>query len=423
MRRTQDGKIFIPMSIDQNSTVKSSYFMSPMKMAVAMIMLIPGILLGFYAYTETGNNWSAMLITVLIYLFLYSFLIRFFVLEEIKLKKMLKTLESNKISKSDYFWGIEEIDDTGVIHYRYNNGLKKAVVVKVSRGSLIGKPEDFFDRHYEYTLKFVRSLLRNNFSYMKYSKLEPNTMPEGIKEDIKLMALMKDEAQKTVVRMNLDAVSKFTKNNKSVIVDYYVIYNKDIRLMKTFKTIVRDILENSFQGEVYFRDSKMLDTNEITEFISDVLNIRTVSKKGYYDSDSINFDDFGEVFRLFDSQGNEVDFDFDNEILSRNKSDVIEGKQGRSLESIEDEMKRKGLIFDDDEIGKSIFDLDEDDLESTKLNLSKDDIIENEDEYEIIYEDEDGNEVDETGKILKYKDKEKDKSTDEIGAEDDLFNL
>lgn len=251
MRRDNDGKVFIPMSIDQNSTTKTGYFMSPMKMAVAMVFVIPGILLGFYSYKETGNNWYAMLVVMGIYLFFYSFLIRFFVLEEIKLKRMLKTLEANKISKSDYFWGIEEIDDSGVIHYRYNNGLKKAVVVKVNRGSLVGKPDDFFDTHYDYTLKFVRSLLRNNFSYTKYSKLEPNVMPEGIKDYINLMGHIKDEAQRTTVKMNLDTVSKFTKEKKSVIVDYYVIYNSDIRLMKTFKTIVRDVLENSFQGEVY----------------------------------------------------------------------------------------------------------------------------------------------------------------------------
>lgn len=390
MSANKNGKVFIPMSIDQNSTRRSSYFMSPLKMSVAMLALIPGVILSFYAYSGSGNNYSAMVLSFLLYLFFYSFLIRYYVLEERRLKRMLKTLEANKISKSDYFWGIEEIDDKGVIHYRYNNGLQKAIVVKISRGSLIGKPDDFFETHSQITLKFIRNLLRNNFRIMKYSKLEPNEMPLGIRYSLNRMRKIKDEAQRNVVKMNIDTVSKFTKEKKYVIVDYYVIYNRDIRLMKTFRKIVDDLIESTFKNEVYFRGSKILNSDEVVEFIANVLTIRSVPRKGYYDSDNINFSEFGKIHRLFDIEGNEVAIDLEKELFGRERNDYIKGKTGRSLESIEEEMRRKGMIDEDDDL-----DIDLDELDN-KVNLNKKEMV----KEIIIYEDEEGNLVDEEGNYV-----------------------
>lgn len=421
-RNSNNGKVFVPMSIDQSTTYKTSYFMSPLKMSIAILFLIPGVVLGFYAYSSS-NAWQVAVVSVLFYIFIYSFIIRFVVLEENKLKRMLKNLEENKVSTNEYFWGIEEIDDEGIIHYRYNNGLKKAVVVKVNRGSLIGVDTDFNRRYTEVMLDFLRSLLRSKFSYMKYSRLEKSDMPPGIRDYIRRMSSVKDDAQRAVMKFNIDVMTKFTKENKNVITDYYVIYNKDIRLMKSFKSLVRDILVRCFDNEVYFRGSKILNGDEVVEFMSEVLNVKNINRVGYYDSSEIKFSEYGNVFRVFDDAGTEVPIELVKEFKRNKLDEPLGSKFGLSVDGLEKKLSREEELKEKERARKlargetvddidniSIFDL-EDSVENAEENLSIDKVYEkrlaeklekeklNEPIELILYEDDNGNLVDDEGNI------------------------
>jgi hypothetical protein len=372
-------KVFIPMSIDQNSTEQSGYFSSPMKTLIAIGSFIPGVIFVFFAYSSSGDSYAIMGLSAVMFLFVYSYILRFLVFEERKLKKMMKSLDENKISNSEYFWGIHEIDLDGVIHYKYNTGLKKAVIVKVSRGSTVGVSSDFHSRFKECNLKFSRSLLSQGFSYTKYTKLEKKQVPEGLLDYSKRLEMIEDEAQRAVMKLNIDTISTFTKDFKSVVSDYYVVYNTDMRLMNTFRSVVRDTMVSSYGNEVYFRGTNILNDDETADFLSEILNIKSVNKKGYYNLEEYTFEDFGEVYRVFDSEGRELYMDLEKEVAEKSKSRIREDRRkGKSL----DELEREILEERDNEKEEVIY-LDED----TDLSDY------NDDEYDIVYVDEDGNEI------------------------------
>lgn len=341
--REDRNKIFIPMSIDQNSTTRDGYFSSPLKVAVAIIGIMPGIPWTFYSLKLSNNSMMVMTIAILLYLFLYSYLIRFFVFEERRLKRMLKTLERNKISKADYFWGIDEIDSKGVIKYKYSLGLRRAVVVKVTRGSAVGVPVTFEEDFMESNLKFTRSLLSQGFGYMKYTKMERKQLPDGLVDYLNRMERMEAGAAKSVVKMNLSTISDFTKDYKSVIVDYYVVSNTNLRLLSSFRSVVLDALRSAYGNDIYFRGTRLLDDDEVIDFIEDVTNVRGLSKKGYYEIEDRSFEEYGEVFRVFDDAGNEIYLDMleEYEKASVDVIDVHPGR-GKSLFVEDEEESSKG---------------------------------------------------------------------------------
>lgn len=382
-------KVFVPMSIEQNSSTKRSYFLSPTKAALGMGLLVPIVPVSFYAYSSSNGNWIVFGVAVLIYIFIYTLLLRFVVLEERRLKKMVRTLDANKISPTSYFWGIDEIADDGIIHYRYNFGLQKAVIVKICRGSIIGRDETFAENYADANLRFIRGLLKNNFSYMKYSQLENSKMPDGLVDYIKRLEAIDDVAQRAVLRMNIETISEFTKGHKRVINDYYVIYNKDVRIMKSFKTVVRDLIVASYSHIPYFDDSHILDSDEVVEFISNNLNVKTVQKRGYIDNtEKEPFEKYGRVIRLLDSEGKDGLVDFGIEVKESTDFEVIKGPRGKSLDDLDKEARRRGKITDPN--ASDLF--DEDDFFKNEPLLKETE--ETEELEEIIYVDEDGNIID-----------------------------
>lgn len=432
--RDSRNKIFIPMSIDQNSTTREGYFASPLKMAVAIVGIIPGIPWSLYALKVSNDSVQVLIIAILVYAFLYSYLIRYFVFEERRLKRMMKTLDRNKVSRADYFWGIDEIDPKGVIKYKYSTGLRRAVVVKVTRGSAVGVPDSFEDNFKELNLKFTRNLLSQGFSFMKYTKMETKQLPEGLSDCFRRMEKIKDKGQKSIMKLNLETISGFTKDYKSVVVDYYVVSNSNLRLLSSFRSLVEDAVRTTYGNDTYFRGTSLLNEGEVVEFIEDVSYIKGVTSEGYYEVEDRKFEEYGKVFRVFDESDTEVYLDLDEAI---NEPLVVANRgRGKTLDEIEQEYLKSVEVSDtvenDDSEGYDFGEKedvavridftkysdaisDDDDLFAlaenvsdvrTNASLSDDTDLfslapdEEEEEYLTLYEDEDGNLRDEDGNIV-----------------------
>lgn len=397
-------KIFIPMSIDQNSTTRAGYFFSPFKSFIMIGGFIPGIPWVMYAYSSSGDNIWGLVIGLVTFLITHFYLVRFVVFEERRLKRMMRTLDENKRSGVDHFWGIDEIEDDGVIRYKYSLGLRKAVIVKVVRGSTVGVANDFKDRYKYSNLTFTRDLLRQRFGYMKYTKLERVDLPEGIRDYNARVAKIEDENVKRVLMLNLKTIANFTKEYKSVVVDYYVVSASDPKLLSSFKPLVHDIMTKAYGGEVYFRGTKILDKSEVVQFLNDTLYVKGVRAEGYQAIENYSFGDFGSVFRAFDQAGREVLFDLENssktskpvvlnakrnettldellkQIEDEKSNQVTEGSEDTMvLDDVDDEVEYV-VVGDDEDLSKymsdeyEIVEVDEDDVEST-IDESKIDIF------------------------------------------------
>ena len=368
-------KIFIPMSIDQNSTTRAGYFFSPFKSFIMVGGFIPGVPWVMYAYSSSGDNIWGLLIGLVTFLIAHFYLIRFVVFEERRLKKMMRTLDENKRSGVDHFWGIDEIEDDGVIRYKYSLGLRKAVIVKVVRGSTVGVASDFKERYKYSNLTFTRDLLRQRFGYMKYTKLERVDLPEGLKDYNARVAKIEDENVKRVLLLNLKTIANFTKEYKSVVVDYYVVSASDPKLLSSFKPLVRDIMTKAFGGEVYFRGTHILDKNEVVQFLNDTLYVKGVRADGYQAVENYEFSDFGSVFRAFDHSGREVLFDLE-ESFSKSSSPVV---KSRSKEPTLDDLLK---AIEEEEANDSV--------EEVSVDQSDGMVGENSEEsFEYVYVDDD----------------------------------
>lgn len=383
-------KIFIPMSIDQNSTTRAGYFFSPFKSFIMIGGFIPGVPWVMYAYSSSGDNIWGLVIGLVTFLIAHFYLVRFVVFEERRLKKMMRTLDENKRSGVDHFWGIDEIEDDGVIRYKYSLGLRKAVIVKVVRGSTVGVADDFKDRYKYSNLTFTRDLLRQRFGYMKYTKLERVDLPEGLRDYNARVAKIEDENVKRVLMLNLKTIANFTKEYKSVVVDYYVVSASDPKLLSSFKPLVHDIMTKAFGGEVYFRGTRILDKSEVVQFLNDTLYVKGVRADGYQAVENYSFGDFGSVFRAFDQVGREVMFDIENS-SKPSKPVVLNGKRNETtlddlLKQIEEE-KENQVIEDSDDI--IVMGDDDDEVEYVVVGDDEDLSKYMSDEYEIVEVDED----------------------------------
>ena len=403
-------KIFIPMSIDQNSTTRAGYFFSPFKSFIMVGGFIPGVPWVMYAYSSSGDNIWGLVIGLVTFLIAHFYLIRFVVFEERRLKRMMRTLDENKRSGVDHFWGIDEIEDDGVIRYKYSLGLRKAVIVKVVRGSTVGVASDFKDRYKYSNLTFTRDLLRQSFGYMKYTKLERVELPEGIKDYNARVAKIQDENVKRVLLLNLKTIANFTKEYKSVVVDYYVVSASDPKLLSSFKPLVHDIMTKAFGGEVYFRGTRILDKTEVVQFLNDTLYVKGVRADGYQAVENYDFSAFGSLFRAFDDGGKEVLFDLE-ESFSKSSGPVVKSRSKEPtlddlLKEIEAEEEAKSVL--EIPVDASEGKIDGDSEESVEyVYVSDDEDLSKylSDEYEIIEVDDykDGDHVVEISDLMDKK--------------------
>ena len=160
-------KLFMPLSIEQQSTSRKNYFFTTKKGIMLLFIILPSILWVPRMASLTPGSIKGLLIGLFTYVIFFTLFIRFVIFEEATWKKIFNERERYKLSSHKYFWGIDRIDNTGLIHYRYSvvGGVKNAVIVKLIQGYDVGRGENYHDR-FRYSVRvFMHELLREGYSF------------------------------------------------------------------------------------------------------------------------------------------------------------------------------------------------------------------------------------------------------------------
>src|SRR5699024_3741751 len=132
------------------------------KMIIVFLAILP-IFLILYPLVQVNAGIVPILIVIVIYAIGYTYVLRFFVFEEMKLRKMVKDVDDNKISGIEHFWGIDKIgggeEDDGMNYYSLKDnysGSARGLLVVMDKGSTVGVPEGHFESYRRTKEQFLR---------------------------------------------------------------------------------------------------------------------------------------------------------------------------------------------------------------------------------------------------------------------------
>lgn len=321
-----EEKMIIPLSIDDIDASRTSYFFSTKKLVIAFVAIVPYVVLIIFIFSALPSIPIALAFTAL-YLILYLWIIRTFVIEESVQRDSLHELQDNKFSDPAYFWEIDKTGDNkdkddGLLYLRQDGiTLKRGLVVKFDSGSIVGTPDDFLHNYRETQQLFLRSLYQNklNFKWYKIQK-QPELNKSLIKQSEQL-AECDNDALRKLLKLQLNAYLRVSMDADQRYVDYIVVTNKDFATLTNFKTVLEDVVNNTLRTNPAFKDVEILNKAGVDDFFSnyymqDDFDTNAISKSNR----SKPFSSYAKVIQIVDRDNEVVDIalvDALNEQLER----------------------------------------------------------------------------------------------------------
>lgn len=342
-------KMFIPLSIDNAEAERGNYFTSNKKMIGLFLAILPYIGL-LSIFMKLGVGILPIIILTVVYLFLLSFFIRYWVFEEPRLKKMIQEKDDNKISGVDHFWGIDKVGsgvrDSGQFYYQRSEGkLKRGLVVYYDTGSTVGVPEGHYEEYRRTKNEFLRELHARGMDFQWYEVQKLPEMPKTLTRYAELLQEDNREALRMLVKLQLNINSMYTMDAEQRYVNYIVITNTRFANMRRFKKLVQDILSLTLKTNGYLKDVKICNKEEGDEFFRTILLLDSFNSSYIRKSvDMKPFNKFAKLVRIVDEDGQAVPLELldDLEITATGKTvDDIYEEEDKKEQTVEEMRKKK----------------------------------------------------------------------------------
>ena len=306
-----DRQMYIPESVDSTGVSKQGYFTGDGKVIKMVIGFIPYMVF-LYLLLQLNSGIFPIILMSIAYLFIYSYYFRFVILEETRLKKMLAELDANNYSEIDHFWGINKISSSGesdgMIQYE-NNGvnLTRALVVGFDKGSTVGVPQGHYALYRKAKEEFIKQMHLRNYDFMWYEIPARIETPKVLDYYFNVMTRMPNNAQKKLLKLQIEINTLFANEARHRYVDYIVIKSHDAVDFINFKTSVEYAIAESLTLTNYIVNPHILSRYEIDAFLEDLLMIKSIdSTKILKGKSTKTLEDFGEIITVIDAQGHSV---------------------------------------------------------------------------------------------------------------------
>lgn len=332
----EDIMIF-PESIDDIEPVKTSYMFTTTKLILMFVGILPLIIAFILILSEFGAIPALAFGTL--YLIIYIYLVRLYVIEEPKQRESLNQLEDNKYSDYSFFWDITKVGtskkDNGLLYLKQDGiTLKRAYVVRFDSGSIVGVPEDFLDNYRHTQQAFLRSL---GMSIKWYSIQKKPSMNQSLKYQSKNLKNIDNPELNKLIKMQLNTYLRYSVDADQRYVNYIVVINDKFETLSSFKQNLEDILNRTLRTNSSFKNVEILDKDGINEFFSTYymqnnLDVTTIRKS----SITKPFSSYAKIVNIVDSDGKAVPV----EILDEINEQVYKLNQGMTVEK----------VFSDDDI-------------------------------------------------------------------------
>lgn len=255
----KNGKTFVPMNVE-GSTYADTWMTTP-KMITIILVILSAIVVGL-AIGNNGLNFFQGLIWYIIWLFIVQFPIRYIVFEEKLYYAAYKDIKNKEITTPDSFWDVASIKNTGdgaVLTYAFG---RVAVILKVERDTITGKPVGFREQHEDAISDFYRELITNNYCVVSMNLMEPAVKDNRLKELDKITTIRDNENSAKLVQYEVGYLKNITKQAMFEN-DYFLIYSNDINRVDT---IIQDTVEAAMiLMDGAFSDFELLDIKGIAD--------------------------------------------------------------------------------------------------------------------------------------------------------------
>lgn len=333
----EDIMIF-PESIDDIEPTKTSYMFTTTKLILMFVGILPLIIAFIMLLSEFG------LIPALafgsLYLIIYIYLVRMYVIEEPKQRESLNQLEDNKYSDYSFFWDVTKVGtskkDNGLLYLKQDGiTLKRAYVIKFDSGSIVGVPEDFLDNFRHTQQAFLRSLGMN---IKWYSIQKKPSMNQALKHQSKNLKNIDNPELNKLIKMQLNTYLRYSVDADQRYVNYIVVINDKFETLSSFRNNLEDILNRTLRTNSSFKNVEILDKDGINEFyatyyMQNNLDVTTIRKT----SITKPFSNYASIVNLVDEEGKAVPV----EIIDELNEQVSKLNQGLSVEKIVNDVETK----------------------------------------------------------------------------------
>lgn len=233
MFNDEDIMIF-PESIDNIEPSKTSYMFSTTKLIFMFLGLLPVFILSIMILSEFGIVPTAVFAGL--YMIIYFYCVRVYVIEEPKQRESLNQLEDNKVSEYSYFWNITKVGtgakDDGLLYLTQDGlSLRRAYVIKFDSGSIVGVPENYLNNFRETEKEFLRNL---GMSFRWFSIQKKPQLNESLKNQSNNLVNIENEALNKLIKMQLNGYLRYSMDAEQRYVNYIMVINNQFRFNRFF---------------------------------------------------------------------------------------------------------------------------------------------------------------------------------------------
>lgn len=311
--------MFIPLTIDDMETEKTSYFLTGPKLVILLTAVLPYFFIFFVI--DYIPDYRVFIIYTLMYLLFYQYIARYAVFEEKRQRFRMESLEKHKQSGVDFFWELERVGnrktDNGMLYVQSNGiSLKRGYIVEVDSGSIVGVPEGNY-REYRRTIQeFYRYLSKFNLDVRVYNIQKRPELSESLKRYAGMLRGLGDkEALVKLMQLQIDINFVFSVSQNQRYISYYVITNSSISNLRNFRNIIQDAVDHTFDTNASFANSHILNKSEVDAFLANYLMQDAIDSDGIHKMNGFkDFSAFCEIVSLIDDEGNDVPVDLLDEI-------------------------------------------------------------------------------------------------------------
>lgn len=259
----RSGNMFLPMNMEGNNYTDSFWQTPKLIVGGQMMFILLAILLspvvGEYPIQQ-------MLKLLFFWAIVMFFVLRYVIFEERFNYKMYKQMQEYEISTPATFWDIVQIKNTsdGAI-MTYRDG-KTAVMLKVDRDTITGKPRDFKETHFDAISDFYNRLQNYKFSFVQMNVMEPAGNDPRLQELDKLVTKSDNPNIQKLIQLEVGYTKSITKRTLYES-DIFLIYVKDRTRVDTIINDVEDCVFELLSGA--YIGYRIMGEDEILDFIKD----------------------------------------------------------------------------------------------------------------------------------------------------------
>ncbi len=271
VKHPQNGKIFLPINID--GLEETDHFMTMPKLVVLGILGVFLIII-IGSASQGGINLFA---GFFIWFIIAQYVIRYVVFEEKRYyKAYMQTKQVEVCTPAEFFkiTAVRETSNGSVILFQNR---QVGVLVRLERGTVVGRLNDFMGEHYDAMSEMFRALLRAKLKFLVMDVCESTGNESTVDALGRLTVNSTNKNINKLMELQVGYI-KTLVNDTIYSKDYLLIYTEASRV-GTLIAEVEEALRMSMDGAI--DGYEIMDQNGISAFVSEYFGV------GYFSGEDV----------------------------------------------------------------------------------------------------------------------------------------